>query len=96
MRDLRAMIDAYPEADEIVWVQEEPENMGAWEFVRPHLRKCPAAGRPARRAPAQREPGRRIGRAARASISRRSSTRRSRSAAPVARASASRLVRQSS
>ena len=24
-------------AAEIVWVQEEPENMGAWEFIRPHL-----------------------------------------------------------
>jgi 2-oxoglutarate dehydrogenase E1 component len=37
MRDLRAMLEAYPSADDIVWVQEEPENMGAWEFVRPHL-----------------------------------------------------------
>ena len=27
----------YPNADEIVWVQEEPENMGAWDFIRPHL-----------------------------------------------------------
>ena len=37
MRDLRAMFDGYPNADEIVWVQEEPENMGAWEFIRPHI-----------------------------------------------------------
>jgi 2-oxoglutarate dehydrogenase E1 component len=37
MRDLRAAIDAYPEAGEVVWVQEEPENMGAWEFMRPIL-----------------------------------------------------------
>jgi 2-oxoglutarate dehydrogenase E1 component len=37
MRDLRAMLDAYPNADEVVWVQEEPENMGAWDFIRPHL-----------------------------------------------------------
>jgi len=37
MRDLRAMLDAYSNAEEIVWVQEEPENMGAWEFIRPHL-----------------------------------------------------------
>jgi 2-oxoglutarate dehydrogenase E1 component len=37
MRDLRAMFDAYPNAEEIVWVQEEPENMGAWDFIRPHL-----------------------------------------------------------
>jgi 2-oxoglutarate dehydrogenase complex dehydrogenase (E1) component-like enzyme len=37
MRDLRAMFDGYPNATEVVWVQEEPENMGAWEFIRPHL-----------------------------------------------------------
>jgi len=37
MRDLRAMFDGYPKAEEIVWVQEEPENMGAWDFIHPHL-----------------------------------------------------------
>jgi 2-oxoglutarate dehydrogenase complex dehydrogenase (E1) component-like enzyme len=37
MRDLRAMLDGYPNADEVVWVQEEPENMGGWDFIRPHL-----------------------------------------------------------
>ena len=26
-------------AGEWVWVQEEPENMGAWSFIEPHLRK---------------------------------------------------------
>ena len=46
MRDLRAMLDGYPNADEIVWVQEEPENMGAWDFIRPHLEEV--AERPAR------------------------------------------------
>jgi len=39
MRDLRAIFDSYPKAVEIVWVQEEPENMGAWDFIRPHLRE---------------------------------------------------------
>jgi 2-oxoglutarate dehydrogenase E1 component len=39
MRDLRAAIEAYPNANEVVWVQEEPENMGAWEFIRPHLQE---------------------------------------------------------
>ncbi|MEX2661027.1 MAG: hypothetical protein WD227_03810, partial [Vicinamibacterales bacterium] len=34
---LRAMLNGYARADEIVWVQEEPENMGAWDFIRPHL-----------------------------------------------------------
>jgi 2-oxoglutarate dehydrogenase complex dehydrogenase (E1) component-like enzyme len=37
MRELRGLLDGFPNADEVVWVQEEPENMGAWEFVRPLL-----------------------------------------------------------
>jgi 2-oxoglutarate dehydrogenase E1 component len=48
MRDLRAMLDAYPNAEQVVWVQEEPENMGAWEFIRPHLTDV-AGGRPVHR-----------------------------------------------
>jgi 2-oxoglutarate dehydrogenase E1 component len=48
MRDLRAMLDAYPNAQEIVWVQEEPENMGAWDFIRPHLTEV-SSGRNVRR-----------------------------------------------
>jgi 2-oxoglutarate dehydrogenase E1 component len=48
MRDLRAMFDGYPNAEEIVWVQEEPENMGAWEFIRPHLIEV-GSGRAVRR-----------------------------------------------
>lgn len=47
MRDLRAMLDGYARANEIVWVQEEPENMGAWSFIRPHLEDV-ANGRPVR------------------------------------------------
>ena len=34
---IRAVLDGYPRLREICWVQEEPENMGAWEFVRPLL-----------------------------------------------------------
>ncbi len=34
---LRALED-YPER-ELVWAQEEPENMGAWQFVDNHLRR---------------------------------------------------------
>jgi 2-oxoglutarate dehydrogenase E1 component len=33
--DVKAALEVYPALDEIVWVQEEPENMGAWGFVRP-------------------------------------------------------------
>ena len=47
MRELRTMLDVYSSADEVVWVQEEPENMGAWDYVRPHLSEV-AGGRPLR------------------------------------------------
>jgi 2-oxoglutarate dehydrogenase E1 component len=47
-RDLRAMLDGYPGATEIVWVQEEPENMGAWDFIRGALVEA-AGGRPVKR-----------------------------------------------
>jgi 2-oxoglutarate dehydrogenase E1 component len=48
MRDLGSMFERYSEAEEIVWVQEEPENMGAWEFIRPHLMDL-AGGRTVKR-----------------------------------------------
>ncbi|MBA3271183.1 MAG: 2-oxoglutarate dehydrogenase E1 component [Acidobacteria bacterium] len=35
--EIREVLDAYPKLHEVSWVQEEPENMGAWEFARPHL-----------------------------------------------------------
>lgn len=35
--DLQPVLDGYPNLEEVVWAQEEPENMGAWEFVRPQL-----------------------------------------------------------
>jgi 2-oxoglutarate dehydrogenase E1 component len=34
---LREVLDGYPALRDVVWLQEEPENMGAWEFVRPLL-----------------------------------------------------------
>jgi 2-oxoglutarate dehydrogenase E1 component len=37
--ELSAAIDAHPESKEVVWVQEEPENMGALSFVMPRLRR---------------------------------------------------------
>jgi 2-oxoglutarate dehydrogenase E1 component len=37
--ELRAAIAKFPRAEEIVWVQEEPANMGALSFVVPRLRK---------------------------------------------------------
>jgi 2-oxoglutarate dehydrogenase E1 component len=35
--ELQAALDAHPNAEEIVWVQEEPANMGAYSYVRPLL-----------------------------------------------------------
>ena len=31
--DLREVLAAYPQLQEVIWVQEEPMNMGAWSFV---------------------------------------------------------------
>ncbi|HVB38541.1 MAG TPA: 2-oxoglutarate dehydrogenase E1 component, partial [Vicinamibacterales bacterium] len=35
--EIEEVLRGYPNLAEVVWVQEEPENMGAWEFVRPLL-----------------------------------------------------------
>jgi 2-oxoglutarate dehydrogenase, E1 component len=37
--ELQAALDQHPGADEIVWVQEEPANMGAYSYVMPLLRR---------------------------------------------------------
>ncbi len=34
---LASALAGYPKLREVCWVQEEPENMGAWEFARPAL-----------------------------------------------------------
>jgi 2-oxoglutarate dehydrogenase E1 component len=36
--DLALILDRYPEAKEIRWVQEEPMNMGAWTYMQARLR----------------------------------------------------------
>jgi multifunctional 2-oxoglutarate metabolism enzyme len=33
------VLDRYPAAAEVVWLQEEPENMGAWSFVHARLHR---------------------------------------------------------
>ena len=35
---IRDAIAKYPKAKKFVWCQEEPENMGAWRYLAPHLR----------------------------------------------------------
>lgn len=37
--EVGSLISNYPALDEIIWVQEEPQNMGAWEYARPYLEK---------------------------------------------------------
>jgi 2-oxoglutarate dehydrogenase E1 component len=58
--ELAAYFAAYGAAEDVVWVQEEPENNGAWRFVRPQIeallegdRKLRYIGRPERASPAE-------------------------------------------
>jgi 2-oxoglutarate dehydrogenase E1 component len=43
----RELIASYPLLDEVVWAQEEPQNMGAWRTIRHRLEEA-AAGIPVR------------------------------------------------
>ncbi|MGI9039751.1 MAG: multifunctional oxoglutarate decarboxylase/oxoglutarate dehydrogenase thiamine pyrophosphate-binding subunit/dihydrolipoyllysine-residue succinyltransferase subunit [Gemmatimonadales bacterium] len=58
--EARQVLGRYPQADEIVWVQEEPRNMGPWTYIEPKLREIAASqsevsyvGRPERASPAE-------------------------------------------
>jgi 2-oxoglutarate dehydrogenase E1 component len=84
MRDLRAAIDAYPEAGEVVWVQEEPENMGAWEFMRPILQDV-SNGRMVRRVARPRSASPAEGSAARHTLNQQSLIAQAFGGKPVAR-----------
>ncbi|HET6890954.1 MAG TPA: hypothetical protein VFH31_07615 [Pyrinomonadaceae bacterium] len=47
MNRLREVISQYPNAKQLVWAQEEPQNMGGWAFVEPRLEGLlPACERP--------------------------------------------------
>ncbi len=57
---IRGVLGKYSKARDIVWVQEEPRNMGAWSFVAPRLAPLLPqgttlcyAGRPERASPAE-------------------------------------------
>ncbi|MEK3886240.1 2-oxoglutarate dehydrogenase E1 component [Bacillus sp. FSL K6-3431] len=43
-QELSAIFTRYPNAKELVWVQEEPKNMGGWLHVEPYLRKIASEG----------------------------------------------------
>jgi 2-oxoglutarate dehydrogenase E1 component len=53
------VLERYPRAEDVVWLQEEPANMGAWPFVAPRLRSLVGnrqvryVGRPERASPAE-------------------------------------------
>lgn len=58
--EVEAILARYEQAEEVLWVQEEPANMGAWDFVYPHLHdliqhRIPLryVGRPDRSSPAE-------------------------------------------
>jgi len=39
-KTLKLLIAQYKECTKCCWIQEEPENAGAWNFIRPYLEKC--------------------------------------------------------
>jgi 2-oxoglutarate dehydrogenase E1 component len=56
---LEAELKKYPNASQIVWCQDEPQNQGAWFFVQHHInealkdgQRLSYAGRPASASPA--------------------------------------------
>jgi 2-oxoglutarate dehydrogenase E1 component len=46
--DLKTALDRYPNLEEVIWVQEEPENMGAWWFMQSRLGRLIAGRWPLR------------------------------------------------
>jgi 2-oxoglutarate dehydrogenase E1 component len=58
--EAREVLARYPRLEELVWVQEEPRNMGAWSYLAPKLEELAPAGvvvgyigRPERASPAE-------------------------------------------
>jgi 2-oxoglutarate dehydrogenase E1 component len=42
--EIAAVLRAYAHVEEVIWLQEEPQNMGAWCFVEHRLRKLLPSG----------------------------------------------------
>lgn len=41
MEKINAIIDKYPNKKQLIWAQEEPENMGAWTYILRKMRHLP-------------------------------------------------------
>jgi 2-oxoglutarate dehydrogenase E1 component len=61
--ELQAVVARYPNLREVIWLQEEPKNMGAWSYMAPRLRdligrepRIDYIGRPDRASPAEGSP----------------------------------------
>jgi 2-oxoglutarate dehydrogenase E1 component len=59
-QEAREVLGRYRQLEELVWLQEEPRNMGAWTYVEPKLREVAGermavsyVGRPERASPAE-------------------------------------------
>ena len=44
--EIEQVLAAYPNLREVVWLQEEPQNMGAWSYIAPRLQPLLPAGVP--------------------------------------------------
>jgi 2-oxoglutarate dehydrogenase E1 component len=44
----RTLVESYPNLEEVVWAQEEPQNMGAWRAIRHRLEEAAAGRAPVR------------------------------------------------
>jgi len=42
--EVASVLARYPNAKQVWWVQDEPQNMGAWQFVEPRLKRLVPAG----------------------------------------------------
>jgi 2-oxoglutarate dehydrogenase E1 component len=48
VREAAALVQGYPRLEEVVWAQEEPQNMGAWRAIRHRLEEALPEGVPLR------------------------------------------------
>ncbi|MCW2965555.1 MAG: sucA [Actinomycetia bacterium] len=59
IEEARELVESYPSLDEVVWVQEEPQNMGPWRSIRHRLEEATGdlsvrfVGRPWRASPSE-------------------------------------------